>query len=155
MPIKPYAEFRAFLEENIYKNKSTIYKTNYIGGTTEFDNKKWARVAHYNVGVKHWRDKNPLYREFWKKTNRLLYYLQGRVGINRLRTQKMQLAFGSPWWSISDEFANYVIDHENLLRRYYIKNGHLVLMNLVSRLYSITRNFVHQYIGLRRVDPLI
>ena len=121
LPIKSYAEFRAFLEENLYLNESAIYKTNYIGGSVEFDKKVWARVAHYNFGVKHWRDKNPLYREFWKKTNRLLYYLQRGIGINRLRTQKMQLTFGSPWWSISDEFAFYVIDHENLLRKYYTK----------------------------------
>lgn len=74
LPIKPYAEFRAFLKENLYRNESAIYKKNYIGGSIEFDKKIWTWVAHYNVGVEHWRDKNPLYREFWKKTNHLLFH---------------------------------------------------------------------------------
>ena len=55
---------------------------------------------------------------FWGyKMNKLLRILQQLIDINRVRNRSF--GGGSQWFSITHDFARYVVGHENLVRKWY------------------------------------
>lgn len=121
LPIKRKSSLDFFLEQNLFMNKNGQLKTNYISANPNILPKTRARVEQFNIGVEHWQDVCVFKREFWKKLNRVLYYGQTVLKIDRLKKCNMQLAYGSPWWSISDEFASFVTENEDFLKTQFAK----------------------------------
>ena len=55
---------------------------------------------------------------FWGyKFNRILIILQRLVGINRIKNRSF--GGGSQWFSITHDFAQYVVDHSDLIHKWY------------------------------------
>lgn len=108
-----------FFETN-YKNNNSNEKlmTNYI--TAQIPNKKRAsRVTLYNFFIPVWGNSNKYIRKIATMTNSFLGLFQSTIGINRMKLRYNELYCGSSWWSISREFAYYVVKQKSCLIEQY------------------------------------
>lgn len=122
IPLKTNEEIEKFLCDNIYNNSSNkSQKTNYIYIDEFITYKTKARVIHYNLLVNHWKDKNNLSRKLAKGINEIGYYIQKLFKVNRLKDVNIIVCKGAPWWSITNDFAKFVIEHEEWCERYFGK----------------------------------
>lgn len=55
----------------------------------------------------------------WVKAGMELLRLQYRLGFNRVRKTDLTFGKGSQFWSISDEFAQWLLDREDLIQRVF------------------------------------
>ena len=115
LPLKSVEYINAFLEKNLYNNKSGNLATNYIIANVP-DEIFRPRIEQYNFFVKHYRDDNPIKRGFYRGTNKLIRLLQKMFHVNRLKGMDLELYFGSSWWSLTDEFINYLLINERKLK---------------------------------------
>lgn len=106
--LKNIDDFDSFFEKNLYCNKDKNKKTNYI--KVGLPNKKLAsRIYYYNFFISFWRNPNSIIRKIATLSNSILGCIQKNLGINRWRKVEMRLYHGSSWWSVSDEFAEYLL----------------------------------------------
>lgn len=120
MLLKDIDSFDRFFELNEYKNQSKISRTNYI--CVDIPNEKFSsRVKYYNFFIPLWRNKNPLIRKLGTSLSTLLGYAQKSVGVDRWKKTNLELYHGSSWWSITDEFAAYVLERINWIEEQFRK----------------------------------
>lgn len=136
IPLKTNKSINQFLEKNINVNSSGgKYKTNYIYVDDDIDNQTLARAIHYNLLVNYWRDKNNITRKLSKGINKVGYFVQSALHVNRLKKLHMSIHKGAPWWSITDELAQYVLKNEDWIRenfgRYTFGADELAIQTLV------------------------
>lgn len=106
--LKNIDEFDLFFENNMHCNENKNKKTNYINAS--IPNKKLAsRIYYYNFFISWWRNSNPIIRKIATLSNSILGCIQKFVGIDRWSKTGMRLYHGSSWWSVSDEFAEYLL----------------------------------------------
>ena len=116
LPIKTFEEFDEFLAKNIYYNESNgKQRTNYI--VCHYPRKIYrSRIEQYNFFIPHYRDANALSRYFFKGFNKLARYGQKAIKINRAKKAGFELYYGPSWWSLTSEFAEYVLTQEERLK---------------------------------------
>lgn len=68
------------------------------------------RVSVFNLYVKYKRD-NGIIGIVTKSVNKIFYYFQKLLKINRIKSIKCKLYRGSTWWSITNDFVEYIIDN--------------------------------------------
>lgn len=130
------------------------------------------RETYYSirrVRFYHLFTKTRIYRKCktLKAINRLLEYFQRAIGINRLKGEDVHIYDGWNWFSITDEFARYVLDKQAWIEkhfRYTIGSDELVMQSLAynhpvfrQQLYDITdlRNGSQRYIDWQRGTPYL
>lgn len=108
LPIKPMAVIHQFFEE--HAGKEFIHF-----GTPEYTNSPAirARISVYHplqnvVG----RNKGPLLY-----VEKVLVKLQKILGVNRIRGKEATFGFGSNWFSITHDFASFLVERENEIRK--------------------------------------
>lgn len=119
LPLRSMKEIDDFFEDNLYNNQSKGQRTNYIRVAVPQDSKIRARVTQYNLMVKYWGNKNTLIRKSATVVNRIGYYFQNMIGVDRLKNTGKELYMGSTWWSITDEFAQYLLSCESWLKNQF------------------------------------
>lgn len=115
LPIKSNTEIDAFLEENKFNNLSKQRRCNYINVIKQENNRRRTLVAQNNLFVKNWRCKNVIIRKSLKLINYLFVSGQLLVGYDRFKNDSIELCYGQPWWSITNDAALYVLDHKTWL----------------------------------------
>lgn len=70
---------------------------------------------------------------------RIFVYAQRILGLNRIRNIKIQFAKGSNWFSITNDFAAYVLEHETWIKKYF-------MIHCVVTKYFYRRYYTIQYI---------
>ena len=119
LPIKTFEEFDDFLAQNIHSNESGgKRRTNYIVCHTPQAIYR-PRIEQYNYFIPHYRDTNVLLRSFYKGLNKIARYGQKALGINRVKKASYELYYGPSWWSLTSEFAEYVLTQENQLKKLF------------------------------------
>lgn len=109
-----------FFEKNQYCNQSKTLRTNYINAS--LPNKKHSsRIYYYNFFIPTWRNVNPLIRKIATSSSTLLCCIQKAIGINRWRKNDFKLYHGSSWWSISDDFAEYLLSNSKWIETQFGK----------------------------------
>ena len=120
IPLKTNKEIETFLVDNLYNNESNNkLRTNYIYIDDTITHKTKARVIHYNLLVKYWRNPNPFIRKGAKGINEIGYYIQKLLRVDRVKKLNLSIKKGAPWWSISDEFAEFVLENEEWCEAYF------------------------------------
>ena len=115
LPIKSNTEIDAFLEGNKFNNLSKQRRCNYINVIKQENNRRRTLVAQNNLFVKNWRCKNVIIRKSLKFINYLFVGGQLLVGYDRFKNDRIELCYGQPWWSITNDAALYVLDHKTWL----------------------------------------
>ncbi len=116
LPLKNNTEINLFFEENNGKqfinfgnDKKPISPTN-PGGVFSLYN----RLALYHFWVKWWK-KN--------KVMKFLEYasitVQSKLKVNRISRLETPVYFGSQWFSITHDFAKYVVEQENQIKKIF------------------------------------
>ena len=119
LPIKTFEKFDEFLVQNINNNESGgCRRTNYIVCHTPQEIYK-PRIEQYNFFIPHYRDANALSRNFFKGLNKLARYGQKALRINRVKKVGYELYYGPSWWSITREFAEYILTKEDCLKKLF------------------------------------
>ena len=102
-----------------------------------------------------------------KLINRLLEYVQCAFGVNRLKGQDIHIYDGWQWFSITNDFARYVLEKKDWIIKHFkytIASDELVMQTLAynhpvfsSQLYDIKdlRNGSQRYIDWQRGTPLL
>ncbi len=77
--------------------------------------------AHWKVGYYHLLVETRPYRTFWayRMLGHALVRLQAMMGIDRTRKIGMRLYHGSAFFSITHDFAGYVLDRESWVRSHF------------------------------------
>lgn len=118
LPIKSKRQIEKFLHENMYNNASKgIYKTNYIYVDDFMTNETLARVTHYNLLVKYWRYKNKYIQKLARGINYVGYIVQSLLRVNRFKDYKGKIYKGAPWWSVTQECAEYIIHNKDWMKQ--------------------------------------
>lgn len=120
LPIKSQNYIHSFFEK--YGNNST---TNFIDVCTPNDMKiSWYyRTSLYQILVPYILD-NTIRSKVSNFIRRIFMLLQLLVGVNRLRKYEKKgcvLSYGSSWFSITNEFANYIIDNIDFIKTVFSK----------------------------------
>lgn len=86
LPLKSNEYIMRFLTDNLYLNHSGRFKTNYVDMHPPVtDPKMLARVTHYNLCVPFWKNKFSIIEFIAKKINRLGYFVQRILCVNRIK----------------------------------------------------------------------
>lgn len=115
IPLKTNSYINDFLETNKYNNNSNgKFKTNYVYIDRVSNARDIAYGIHYNLFVSLWRNNNFFVRGISRRIDNIGYYIQNMFHVNRLKDfySIEQIAKGSSWWSITDELAKYILEHE-------------------------------------------
>lgn len=108
MPLKPAEDIYSFFENSGRKNFIAInaYERSY----------SFRRIAYYHnlVELNAFRNSKLL-----KVIDRVLEYGQRIIGINRLRDKDIIIVDGWTWFSITGEFAKYVLSQKELISELY------------------------------------
>ena len=104
MPIKTLDTIDAFFTAN--KGKEFIH---FASKSVDESTKERISLYHICPGRFHWQ----------RKINGLAVKIQRIIGINRLNKLKWEVKKGSNWFSITDRFAKYLIEHENLIAKQF------------------------------------
>lgn len=95
-------EFLTFVGDSIYKRNRPI-----------------ERVAYYypamDIPINNQKIKKYL-RSF---QNRILIPAQKFIHINRLHGSDLEIGYGSNWFSITDQFAKYIVENKFLIKKYF------------------------------------
>ncbi|HLP14935.1 MAG TPA: beta-1,6-N-acetylglucosaminyltransferase [Bacteroidota bacterium] len=77
--------------------------------------------AHFKVGYYHYFVDTKLYRKYLgvRILGHALVKLQAILGVDRTRNPKLDLYHGSNWFSITHEFARYVLQQEAMIKNVY------------------------------------
>ena len=71
----------------------------------------YQRMSLYHFGLKFWRKSKIL-----KYIEYISIYIQYKFGIDRIRNDQTQYYHGANWFSITGEFAKYIIQNEGWIR---------------------------------------
>lgn len=113
LPIKSNYWIDDFLNKNKFNNKNGEKYTNYVNVSILKNSRRRSYVAQKNYFIKMWRVKNPIERKFIKLCNFLLVKIQIILGKDRFKNDNIQLCYGQPWWSMSQEAVHYVITQKD------------------------------------------
>lgn len=116
------------------------------------DELKW-RSQHYFAFSKGFKNKNLIIRLFRK------IHLQFQYLINTKRCP-LEIKKGPQWWSITSEFAQYILDHEKEIRKHFNKTycpDEMVVQTLCwnSEFKNDIYNINDEFKGCRRYIPWI
>lgn len=104
-PIKSMQEIHAFCAE--HKGKE------FIGfGKNETDEETKWRSQHYFLFSKDFKSTNL----FKRITRKLFVWIQTMVGYSRYKGKVIK---GSQWWSITSNFAEYILQHKSEIQKYF------------------------------------
>lgn len=104
--LKPPKEIYDFFEKN--KGSEFIHFCYFH----ELDENILSRVKYYNLFVRKIRN-SKIYSKIWWR----LLRLQKKLKINRLKNVKKEIRYGSNWFSITDNFAKYVLENEKFINK--------------------------------------
>lgn len=140
LPLLSMCNLDKWFEKNRYENLSKSKMTNYIEASVASEEMS-QRVSLYNFCVPLWGNKNAFIRKIGTGTDHLLRIIQKLIGVNRFKSDQIVIYKGSPWWSLSNEFVEYVISKKQWIEERFSKNTfaadeyaiQTVLMNSVFR----------------------
>lgn len=114
MPLKSQAEIHSFFEK-YGKGKVNFIDSQPIDAI--INNTKLDWIKYYYFGVKYSRHKyiRPLYRIF----NQSNVLVQKLFRIDRIKHLNCVPCSGSEWFSITDEFANYIINNQEWIKNHF------------------------------------
>lgn len=122
LPIKSNKYINEFLIRNEFNNNSNgRYKTNYIDARLEKRWKMKAHVCQYMFFVSMWTSNNKMLRFLSRAFNRCILFFQLAMNINRLNDFE-NIYYGSPWWSITDAFASFILDNKDAITSTFEKH---------------------------------
>lgn len=121
MPIKTEKEIYDFFESN---------RKNYIGIVPKESYYSIRRVKYYHL-LLH----NSIYRKckLLKLSDRILEYIQKIIGINRIKNNNLKFYDGWTWFSITNEFAEYILENQSKITtifKYSIASDELVMQTI-------------------------
>ena len=56
---------------------------------------------------------------FFRLSDKLVAYMQKFIGIDLVKKNKLEIGFGSQWFSITDEFAKYVLNNSDFINKHF------------------------------------
>lgn len=119
LPIKSNDKINAFLEKNKFNNLNGRKYSNYLNVIKQENNRRRTLVAQNNLFVKWWRCKNSFIRKGLKLINYVFVKIQIIFGYDRFKKDNIELCYGQPWWSLTNEAALYVLKKRSwLLERF-------------------------------------
>ena len=95
-------EFLTFVGDSIYKRNRPIERVSYYYPAMD--------IPTNNQTIKKYL------RSF---QNRILIPLQKFIHINRLRGSDLEIGYGSNWFSITNQFAKYIVENKFLIQKYF------------------------------------
>lgn len=110
LPIKTQDEIHSFFEDN---NGSEFI---HFCTEEEFNNIK-DRVLHYNFMRYH--RSNKIMSIIGEKFNNLIKRFQYKINYERKWDKNIKIYFGSNWFSITNELANYILENEKWINKYF------------------------------------
>lgn len=118
LPLKTQNELHSFFDEMDGYNFIDLVQPNQL--------KKRVResVTLYNLFIKKSFAKKTFVASLMRNTNRITKELQRLFNINRFaiyEKEGYQVAYGSSWFSITDDFAVYLVNHEKLVEQMFGK----------------------------------
>lgn len=118
LPIKTKKYINNFLEANLFNNRSNgRLKTNYLYVDDFMTDETLSRVTKYNLLVKYWRYQNKYIQKTARGINKLGYLLQKMIGVNRFRDYDGVIYKGAPWWSVTNECAQFIVSHKEWMKQ--------------------------------------
>lgn len=78
-------------------------------------------------------------------TNKILKIMQKLVGVNRLRNIKLKIMSGAQWFSITGEFAKYLLENEKIILKIFGKGRCVDEMFLQTMLINEPKFFAAAY----------
>lgn len=121
LPLVSISQLDKWFEKNKYANPSKGMMTNYVDASVA-SKKMLQRVSCYNYCVPLWGNNNAFIRKIGTSTDHLLRIFQMMLGVNRFKKDQIVIYKGSPWWSISKEFAKYIIGKRQWIEDRFSKN---------------------------------
>lgn len=123
LPIKSNTEINRFLYENLYNNKANNLYTNYVNLNLQKMDKRRSYVAQNNYFINMWRLHNSVLRKAFKFLNSIIVALQKIIGIDKFKYENIELCFGQPWWSISEDAAKYILSKKEWIVDHFCHNS--------------------------------
>jgi hypothetical protein len=112
LPLKTQDQIHTFFD----KHKGTEF----VHFSTAEIKRLYYRVNRYHFLQEYLRVSNNRYINLCvKAANAFLLGVQKFLGVNRLKNSEFALKYGSQWFSITDDLANYVIQSEEWIQRYF------------------------------------
>lgn len=105
MPIKSSKEIYDFFEKN--KGKEFVHFQN-----EQLNSIKQEWIKYYHLFMKNYRN-----NALSKKLNKLFIIFQKLLKVNRIKKSNYKFVTGANWFSITNEFAKYVISKEKEIKK--------------------------------------
>lgn len=122
--LKNIDEFDYFFERNLFSNISSHgkenHKTNYM--RLEIANEKISERIKYYILIFLYKNKNYAVRKTATAINKIGKLFQNFFQIDRLKNLNEDLYYGSTWWSITDEFAEYFLQRRAWIINHFGKH---------------------------------
>lgn len=111
LPLKNQDKIHSFFQENSGKE--------FVHFETEEETEKiLPRVQYFHL-VKYVRTSNKFLKKIMNLVNILLRKFQDLIGFKRHRKEKIKFYYGSNWFSITNEFALYVVSKERWIKKIF------------------------------------
>lgn len=107
LPLKPVDRILSFFDENAGKE------------FVHFDAPRMKEEFYDRFSVYHFFQEKEQRSRFWNKVEWRLVLLQKKLGVSRLKKDDTVFGKGANWFSITGEFAAYLLSRKDMIRRYF------------------------------------
>lgn len=152
MPLKTQDYIYNFFEDNIGKEFIAVDKDSNLNEVN------YNRVKYYHVFQEIIGRSDTGINKYIRILHNLLLKWQSKLKVNRLGELENKIYKGSQWFSITNEFAKYVVENKKFIRKHFsmsVCSDELFMQTLVmnSKFKDNISNFQTRYIDWDRGTP--